>query len=308
MTYWQLAEMANTTPGYVAKVKSQLKSRMGFATNQIDKPIHQVILDREGGIRVRQGESARNNLKCAATKVAINSTSTNQKEDKGNKDNNAVTDLTVPQFSPSVTDANIKKVIPLSSSLNLVPGDYEERKKLWKEFNANTPIPVLIEKYGYSSDAVIAEHKIFQQYSVGYNIEDVQRRIITSISGRLEALSLYPELAEKYERMIKSYNEKHYLTSKELSEALSLSNSLSYEIGIDSVANTDERAPKGWTKLLCKKCAKPLYGVVFDQENKKGAAIKELYKSWAHSKCNNTSSDINSNNTSISSMTSSDIK
>lgn len=104
-----------------------------------------------------------------------------------------------------------------------MPDNVEERKKLWTEFNDKTPFPMIIEKHGYSSDAVIREYNIFEKYSTGYTIDEIQKQIITSISNRLEALDKYSELADKYKQLL-SCNEKHYLTSKEISEAISLIN------------------------------------------------------------------------------------
>ena len=302
----QVAEMANTTAAYVAKIKSQIKNRLDpvrITTASIDD-----ITSKGGSIELKQGETTINRPNKSlsqSSSYAVDAFTQGSKHSNQKQNNRLPYSITGSAVIPEIGTRSQ----PSPSSLSkLVPDDVEERKKLWKEFNDKTPFPMIIEKHGYSSDAVIREYNIFEKYSTGYTIDEIQKQIITSISNRLEALDKYSELAGKYKQLLRSCNEKHYLTSKEISEAISLSNQLSYEIGIDSVSNTTKRTPKGWTRLICSVCSEPLSGIVVDLENAIGQNAKEQYKNWRHSKCTSTAPTTDTNRTQPTYTMKSDIR
>lgn len=150
-THLQIAEMANTTTGYVSKIKSQFKNKIcSGATNQTIETIPNRVYSR--GKRTKQGEVAEekidNNTSVTNT-VANTVIHTNQTDyEDNNSAVNESTRLTLPQFlPPGIADNDTKITQSSSLSSNLVPDNAEERKKLWKEFNHNTPIGRIIEKH-----------------------------------------------------------------------------------------------------------------------------------------------------------------
>lgn len=117
--------------------------------------------------------------------------------------------------------------------------------------------------------------------------------IMTRLSRYTYTFKKDPELAERYEQLVKNHNEKQYFTGKELDEAFGLCNRASYEIGIEAVAYTTNRTPNGWKRAMCKICSKPLDGVIYDPRNNLGAYVMKKCKDWCHPECNTTTITIN---------------
>lgn len=160
----------------------------------------------------------------------------------------------------------------------------DERKKLWKEFSDGKSLATIIQETGLNPQAVELEHNVYLKFT-GRDPHALQRQALDYLASRASLVQDQKELLESIQNLVSEYNNTGYLTNDGFSRLLQIVHATGFEAGIDAVAKTNNRAPKGWTRPPCSVCGKPISSVVFDPAPKMGNAIIDALKGWKHAGC-----------------------
>ena len=93
------------------------------------------------------------------------------------------------------------------------------------------------------------------------------------------------EATEYYQKLAEKYNANGYLTNKEFAQLLELLRSIGYQEGVDALASSDVRSPKGWIRPSCSICRKPLLGLVTNPSIGSSKKALESVSEFQHHKC-----------------------
>jgi hypothetical protein len=166
------------------------------------------------------------------------------------------------------------------------------RKELWKKFSDNIPVVEIIRETGLNPHVVWSEFEYFLILTKR-DPYTLQKEAMDYLSTRISEVPELEELVEPYQKLAENYRTNRYLTNTEFSELLRLLSRCNmrkgyksgYESGIDAVASTGVRPPRGWVKPPCSICGKPMWGLVVNPSIEIGRTALASVRRYHHREC-----------------------
>ena len=115
------------------------------------------------------------------------------------------------ESSTSPSDEAEKSMLAQPGSHTSYDLDLEDRKKLWSEFIAGTPLPEIIVKYGIPYPIVLAEFDGFQVMN-GVSVTTVQGVILEKLGSRMNELTGYlsKDNFKRYSEIVSEFRSKRF--------------------------------------------------------------------------------------------------
>ncbi len=195
-------------------------------------------------------------------------------------------DVSLPSNKKSYEEKS--PVVPIQPIVkDKVDQSRKDLKIIYTEFMAGKKPPEIVARHGYTYKLVETEFRNFLK-DTECDIHALQERLVEYFDFDLkQAKHRLRELADRYKKV-------GYLSDDDCLELIQILCWQYFEDGKNDLADDfDAKPPRGWVKVPCAVCGKPLYSAVIDPKDVMGRAILHFCKElrYGHELCHQNLSE-----------------